>query len=194
LAFSTRDVPVTILKTLDETGAAANTLVIFASDNGGPMHSRNEPFSGRKGTTYEGGIRVPCILRWPEKLAAGSESSQVAMTVDLTAAILNLAGAKPLPNLPLDGIDIVELLRSGMPDIARTLFWRQRRGELTWRGVRAGDWKLVSKQDGSQRQDWLFDLAKDRAEKNDLAASHPADMQRLHEMLGKWEDEVKPTR
>jgi N-acetylgalactosamine-6-sulfatase len=184
----------TILKTLDETGAAANTLVIFASDNGGPMHSRNEPFSGRKGTTYEGGIRVPCILRWPEKLAADSESSQVAMTVDLTASILNLAGAKPLPNLPLDGIDIVEHLRSGRPDIARTLFWRQRRGEVTWRGVRAGGWKLVSKQDGSQRQDWLFDLAKDRAEKSDLAASHPADMKRLHELLGKWEGEVKPTR
>src|SRR5436190_6704136 len=87
-----------ILKSLDESGAAANTLVIFASDNGGPMHSRNEPFSGRKGTTYEGGIRVPCIMRWPGKLIAPSESSQVGITMDLTASILNLAGAKPLSN------------------------------------------------------------------------------------------------
>ena len=184
----------TILKTLDETGAAANTLVIFASDNGGPMHSRNDPFSGRKGTTYEGGVRVPCILRWPGKLTAGSESSQIAMTVDLTASILNLAGAMPPVNRPLDGIDIVEHLRSGIPEMPRTLFWRQRRGEVTWRAVRDGDWKLVSKQDGSQRQDWLFDLRKDRAEKSDLAASRPTDMQRLRNLLAQWEDDVKPNR
>ena len=199
----------TILKTLEETGAAANTLVIFASDNGGPMHSRNDPFSGRKGTTYEGGIRVPCILRWPGKLAAGSESSQVAMTVDLTASILNVAGTLRVPSsgtrvessdgtrsvpTTVDGIDIVEHLRSGKPDMPRTLYWRQRRGEVTWRGVRDGDWKLVSKQDGSQRQDWLFDLAKDRAEKSDLAASRPTDIRRLQDLLAKWEEDVRPTR
>ena len=79
----------TILKTLDDTGASQNTLVIFTSDNGGPANSRNDPFSGRKGSTYEGGIRVPCLLRWPGKLAAGSESSQVGITMDLTASILS---------------------------------------------------------------------------------------------------------
>src|SRR6476620_44819 len=101
----------TILKTVDEIGAADNTLVIFASDNGGPNFSRNDPLSGRKGTTYEGGIRVPCILRWPDTLPAGKESSQVGITMDLTASILNLAGAKPLPYQPLDGIDLVDHLR-----------------------------------------------------------------------------------
>ena len=185
----------TILKTLDETGAAANTLVIFASDNGGPQHSRNDPFSGRKGTTYEGGIRVPCILRWPGKLTAGSESSQVAMTVDLTASILSASG-DGTRNVPatLDGMDIIGHLQSGKPDIARTLFWRQRRGTITWRGVRDGDLKLVSKQDGSQRQDWLFDLASDKAEKNDLTQSRAKDMQRLRGLLAGWEEDVKPTR
>src|SRR5262245_37346038 len=89
-----------VLKALDEMGAATTTLVIFASDNGGPNFSRNDPLSGRKGTTYEGGIRVPCILRWPDALPAGKESSQVGITMDLTASILNLAGANTLPNQP----------------------------------------------------------------------------------------------
>ncbi|HMC12001.1 MAG TPA: sulfatase-like hydrolase/transferase, partial [Pirellulaceae bacterium] len=168
--------------------------VIFASDNGGPMHSRNEPFSGRKGTTYEGGIRVPCLMRWPEKLPAGRESLQVGITMDLTASILTLAGAKPPANHPLDGIDIVAHVRQDKPDTPRTLFWRQRRGENTWRGVRDGDLKLVSRQEGNQRQDWLFDLAADRAEKADLYASQPADRERLRGLLARWEEEVKPNR
>jgi arylsulfatase A len=184
----------TILKALEDKGAVANTLVIFASDNGGPQHSRNEPFSGRKGTTYEGGIRVPCILRWPGKLPAGSESSQVGITMDLTASILHLAGAKQTLSHPLDGIDIVEHVRQGKPDTARTLFWRQRRGELTWRGVRDDDLKLVSRQEGIRRQDWLFDLASDQAENTDLSASRAVETERLQKLLSRWEEEVKPSR
>jgi N-acetylgalactosamine-6-sulfatase len=184
----------TILKTLDDIGATNNTLVIFSSDNGGPMHSRNEPYSGRKGTTYEGGIRVPCILRWSSKLPAGAESSQVGITMDLTSSILNATGAKPLTDHPLDGIDIVEHIRQQNPNASRTLFWRQRRGELTWRGVRDGDLKLVSRQEGDKRQDWVFDLASDHAEKNDLATSRPAERRRLQDLLSRWEVEVKPAR
>jgi arylsulfatase A-like enzyme len=183
-----------ILKTLEESGAAKNTLVIFTSDNGGPQHSRNEPFSGRKGTTYEGGIRVPCILRWPGRLTAQSESKQVGITMDLTASILHLAEAKPLANQPLDGMDIVEHVRQGKADVARTLFWRQRRGENTWRGVRTGDLKLVSQQTGKTRQDWVFDLNQDQTEKNDLSASQPNQLKRLQELLIEWEKDVQPNR
>jgi arylsulfatase A len=184
----------TILKTLEETGAAANTLVIFSSDNGGPANSRNEPFSGRKGSTYEGGIRVPCLLRWPGKLAAGSESSQVGITMDLTKSIVNLAGAKSHADYPLDGIDIVAHLLERKSEMPRSLLWRQRRGQVTWRGVRDGDLKLVSKQDGNAREQWLFDLSIDAAEKTDLTNSRPADARRLHELLARWEEQVKPTR
>lgn len=184
----------TILKTLDDLGLGKNTLVIFSSDNGGPANSRNDPFSGRKGTTYEGGIRVPCILRWPDKLAAGSGSKQVGITMDLTASIVNLAGAKPIAELPPDGIDIVSHLRDQKPDINRTLFWRQRRGQTTWRGVRDGDLKLVSKQDGNAREEWLFDLSSDLAEKANLATARPADIGRLADLLARWQQQVKPTR
>ena len=184
----------TILKTLDETGAAANTLVIFSSDNGGPQHSRNNPLSGRKGTTYEGGIRVPCIFRWPGKLQAGGESSQVGITMDLTASILQITGGKPLPGFPLEGIDLIGHVQQRKPDMKRTLFWRKRRGEQTWRGVRDGDVKLVSRDDSGQRQDWLFDLSKDQAEKNDLSQSHSAERRRLQDSLARWEEDVKPNR
>jgi arylsulfatase A len=184
----------TILKTVDEIGTADNALVIFASDNGGPQFSRNDPFSGRKGTTYEGGIRVPCILRWPGKLPAGAESSQVGITMDLTASILNLAGVKTPMNQPLDGIDIVQHIRDQKPNIARTLFWRGRRAETTWRGVRDGDLKLVSRQISDRREDWLFDLASDIAEKKDLSTSRRADLDRLESLLTRWEQDVKPTR
>jgi arylsulfatase A-like enzyme len=191
----------TILKTLDEIGATNNTLVIFTSDNGGPLHSRNDPFSGRKGSTYEGGIRVPCILRWPGKLPAGTESSQVGITMDLTASVVGTlrvpytnVGTKSVPDSELDGIDIVEHIRQQKSNASRTLFWRQRRGELTWRGVRDGDFKLVSRQEGDKRQDWLFDLAGDLAEKKDLAASQSTDLKRLQDLLSRWEVEVKPTR
>lgn len=183
-----------ILKQLEETGAADKTLVIFTSDNGGPQHSRNEPFSGRKGTTYEGGIRVPCVLRWPGKLVAGSESQQVGITMDLTASILNLAGGKALADQPLDGMDVVEHVRHGKADVARTLFWRQRRGENTWRGVRDGNRKLVSQQTGMRREEWLFDLGSDITERNDLAASRAGEMKRMQELLAKWEEQVKPER
>lgn len=195
-----------ILKTLDEIGAANNTLVIFNSDNGGPQHSRNDPFSGRKGTTYEGGIRVPCILRWPGKLTAGTESSQAAITMDLTASVVGTLrvpttsdGARSLPTTKgptadFDGIDIVEHIRQQKSDYPRSLFWRQRRGNVTWRGVRDGELKLVSKQDGTQRQDWLFDLRSDPAEKTDLSAVRPAELRRIQELLVRWEREVKPNR
>jgi hypothetical protein len=85
-------------------------------------------------------------------------------------------------------------LRENKPDMPRTLFWRQQRGDQIWRGVREGDWKLVVRQQGSERTQWLFDLAKDIGEKNDLQASRPADFQRLQVLLAKWEEEVKPSR
>lgn len=186
----------TILKTLDETGTSQNTLVIFTSDNGGPANSRNDPFSGRKGSTYEGGIRVPCLLRWPGKLAAGSESSQVGITMDLTHSILAVAGPVPVPyrTAALDGIDLVNHIRQQAPNLSRTLFWRQRRGEQTWRGVRHADLKLVSRQQADQREEWLFNLASDQAEKTDLAAARPADLANLKSLLAAWEEQVKPTR
>jgi arylsulfatase A-like enzyme len=183
-----------ILATLEETGAASSTLVLFASDNGGTTYSRNAPFSGQKGSTYEGGIRVPCLLRWPGKLPAGTTSEEIGIMMDLTASLLAAAGATPPDGIKLDGVDLIGALQRGEPLTARTLYWRQRRGDRTWRGVRDGPWKLVSRADGSQRRDQLFNLDSDPAEQHDLAAEQPQRLQRLLTLLARWEEEVRPAR
>ena len=102
-----------ILDALDRLKLAQNTLVIFTSDNGGEWLSRNAPLFHRKSTLWEGGIRVPLLLRWPARLAAGTTSSQVGITMDLTASILAAAGVKPPAGYRPEGIDLVGPLQKG---------------------------------------------------------------------------------
>ncbi len=183
-----------ILAAVEATGQADNTLVIFASDNGGNKMGSNVPFAGHKSGLYEGGIRVPCIVRWPGVLPAGRTSSQPSITMDLTASMLAAAGATAPPELPLEGMDILGHVRRAAADRARTLFWRARRGQRTWRAVRDGNLKYLTRQDGDKIEQHLFDLAADPAEKTDLLAARPADADRLRSLLTKWEQEVKPRR
>ena len=183
-----------ILRTLKAKGFASNTVVIFASDNGGATQASNAPFAGHKGGLYEGGIRVPCIVRWPGVLHAGTVCDQVCITFDLTCSILRIAGAKPPAGRKLDGIDIFEHVEQGRPRLVRTLCWRARRGERTWRAIRDGDVKYLSRQDGDERQEWLFDLARDPGEKADLLAVRPADVERLKAILSIWERDVRHSR
>jgi len=183
-----------ILSELDRTGLAGRTLVIFASDNGGPQHARNDPYSGRKGGLFEGGIRVPCIVRWSGVLPAGLESDRPAMTMDLTASLLRAAGALPIKDRPLDGIDILQDVEKQRPASPRTMFWRARRGVETWRAVRDGTLKYVSRHNGDRVQEHLFDLARDPAEKENLLTRRPDDVARLKRLLVAWEQEVRPAR
>lgn len=175
-----------ILKTLERLGLARNTLVIFTNDNGGEWLSRNAPLSHRKGTLWEGGIRVPLILRWPGQLPAGKTSEQVAITMDLTASILGATGATlPAGHRP-DGLDILPILRRDSPIVERQLFWRIVRPERHQKAVRSGRWKLLV--DGGQF--FLFDLPSDPGERNDLAARHPELVVSLKNLLADWEKDV----
>src|SRR5262245_57331997 len=112
----------TLLDGLARRGLAENTLVVFVSDNGGEWLSRNDPLFNRKDTVWEGGIRVPAILRWPGHVPAGRVSGQVGITMDLTASFLALAGVKR-GDLRLEGVDLVTALARG-ESIERDLFWR----------------------------------------------------------------------
>ena len=103
-----------ILAALDRLGVPRNTLVIFTNDNGGEWLSRNAPLYHRKATLWEGGIRVPLILRWPGQLPAGKTSEQVAITMDLTASILAATGTHAPQGYRPDGIDIFPSC-AGMP-------------------------------------------------------------------------------
>ena len=183
-----------LLAALDERGLAENTLVAFASDNGGFAGAgRMGPLRGAKGTTFEGGIRVPLILRWPGRIAAAVPCEQATATFDLTRSILELAGAEPSAER-LDGYDIVGHVLEQRDNFARTLFWRGRRGDVTWRAVRDGNAKYVRKTDGSDSQEWLFDVARDIGEQNNLMAQREAEANRLKGLLGAWEADVKAAR
>ena len=182
-----------IVTALKEKELLDRTLVVFASDNGATQSGSTGGLSGFKGQTFEGGIRVPGIVRWPGGgIPRGVVSDQASMTMDFSASIVRVAGAHA-PR-PLDGFDIVGHLQSGVPSVDRTLFWRGRRGVRTWSAVRAGALKYVRLIDGSKTQEHLFDLARDPAETSDLLAQRPGEVQRLEALLAAWEQEVKPTR
>jgi arylsulfatase A-like enzyme len=174
-----------ILGALERHALAPNTLVIFTNDNGGEWLSRNAPLSNRKSTLWEGGIRVPLLLRWPRMLPANRTSAQVAITMDLTATILAATGTALPANHPLDGINLLPILRGRSSPVERRLFWRRLR-PTAQRAVRSGRWKLL--QDGVDF--YLFDVAADPGERHDLTAVHPDLVRKLSAALDDWEREV----
>jgi N-acetylgalactosamine-6-sulfatase len=142
----------------------------------------------------EGGIRVPCMVRWPGEIKPGTVSNQQGSLMDLTASFLRVAGVKSPKRKKLDGIDILQHVQSGKADFDRTHFWRARRGDRTWKAVRDGDMKYVYKIEDGKMEEWLFDLSRDMGEKNDLKASGAKELKRLRKLLAKWERNVKPVR
>ena len=171
-----------ILRLLEQRGLTANTLVIFTNDNGGEWLSRNAPFFHRKATLWEGGIRVPLIMRWPGVLPAGKTSPQVAATMDLTATVLAATRTTPPASYRPDGIDLTPMLRGDTPVRDRDVFWRIP-PPRNQRAVRSGNWKLLF--DGAQVL--LFDLANDPGERNDLAARQPGKVATLKRLYLAWE-------
>lgn len=174
-----------ILAALERRGLTRNTLVIFTSDNGGEWLSRNAPLSNRKSTLWEGGIRVPLILRWPGHLPANTTSAQVAITMDLTASILAATGATIPAAYRPEGLDLLPILNGRSRVVERQLFWRVKLPREQ-RAVRSGPWKLV--QDG--RNFYLFDVAQDPGERNDLTSIRPELVRKLNAALDAWEKDV----
>lgn len=183
-----------ILAKLDETHCTDRTLIIFTSDNGGTASARPTPFRGIKGSTFEGGLRVPCIIRWPNRLPEKAVTGQVALTMDLSASIVRIAGAKVRNDRPFDGLDIVERLEKNQPILPRTVFWRGRRGNGTSWAVRDGALKYVARREGGRKEEHLFTLDNDPGEKTDLLAQRPEDAARLKRLLAEWENKVQPKR
>jgi arylsulfatase A-like enzyme len=184
-----------VLQALDETGRAGNTLVIFCSDNGAyPIAASNAPFRGHASELFEGGIHVACMARWPGVLPRGAVDDRPVMTFDLTASILAAAGVAAPAERPLDGVDVLGQIAAGRPPAPRVLYWRARRANRTWRAVREGDWKYVSRTDDEGFSEWLFDLSQDPGETENLLANAPADAERLKQLLIAWEREVQPAR
>ena len=172
-----------VLTTVRELGQEENTLIFFIADNGGPTASTssgNGPLRGFKGTTFEGGIRVPFLVQWKGTIAAGDTYDFPVVNLDVLPTILAAAGRPAEAAAKLDGVDLLPFLtRKAQGRPHDTLFWRFGR---QW-AVRRGDWKLVVAKGGGDQPE-LYDLAADPGEQTDLAAREPdrvAELQRLHE-------------
>jgi arylsulfatase B len=174
-----------VLETLRETGLESNTLLFFISDNGGPtkeLTSSNLPLRGGKGDLYEGGIRVPFLVKWPAQLPAGKIYRDAVVSLDVFATASAAAAAPIRRERPMDGVNLIPYLRGqadGKPH--DVLFWRlQRKAAL-----RSGDWKLVRNPRGGSDANWqLYNLAQDIGEARDLADQMP---ERRTSLVAAWE-------
>ena len=178
-----------VLATLDETGLAKNTLVVFTSDNGGllPMAANNRPWRDGKGSMYEGGLRVPFAARWPGRIAPGSRSEVPALTMDIFPTALAAAGLAPAKSV--DGTSLLPALLGQVAEAAtppRDLFFIRREGGKPFGGkeieaVIRGRWKLLQNSPWGPRE--LYDLTNDSTETRDLAASEPETVTALSNAL-----------
>ncbi|MFJ6747699.1 sulfatase [Streptomyces sp. NPDC091266] len=166
-----------VLAAVKRSGQEEDTLVFFASDNGGERWSYNWPLSGNKASLQEGGIRVPTVLRWPSRLDPGQVSHEPVFTPDWTATLLEIAGARPDRAHPLDGTSLAGYLLRGERLAERDLFWRVR-GE---RALRRGDWKYYRGKGGT---DQLFHVTDDPREQADRSG---AEKQLLGRLRAAWE-------
>lgn len=174
-----------IMKALDDENIAGNTLVIFTSDNGGAEFSDMGIYSGGKEELWEGGIREPAFARWPGVIPANSVTQQVTITMDWTATILAVAGAKPDPAFPPDGINLLPFCTDKKKAEDRTFYWRLFQSTKQ-KAMRDGNWKYLQTEDG----EFLFNLADDPGEKKDVKEKFPSLFQQLKAKYGIWEKGV----
>jgi arylsulfatase A-like enzyme len=193
-----------ILKVLDQLGIADNTLVIFTSDNGGLSYEKdglrdentsNLPLRGRKGSEYDGGLRVPWIVRWPQHVAAGSENKTPIQHIDLFPTFQTLAGAKRPPQ-KLHGKNLIPLFKgaSGFAQ-ERDLFWYLPGYSAFHKPsvmVRRGKWKLVHRLDEDESE--LFNTSQDVGEADDRSKTEPELASLLTRSATAWLDDLNAPR
>lgn len=199
-----------VTKALDDLGLAGNTIVIFATDNGGVGGYRREgiergageitdnaPLRSGKGSLYEGGTRVPFIVRWPGQVPAGTECKTPTVHVDLYPTLLALSGAKT-PEHPLDGESLLPLWRDPAGKLTRDAIYQHFPGYLGagpgfWRTtpvslVQKGDWKLMEFLEDGHLE--LYNLNDDLSEKTNLAEKDPERAEALHGQLVAWREGI----
>ena len=177
----------TIVSALARHDLTDDTLVIFLNDNGGPTYTgvqSNGPLRLGKLFLFEGGVRVPMIVRWPAVLPAGSVFEETTSSLDVFSTVCAAAGIELPETIPQDGVNLLPFLtgeRSGAPH--ESLFWSNGPNIA----VRSGDWKLVQ----SHEHVWLFDLSEDLGEQNNLAPSRPHKVERLQQAYRQWRSGMK---
>lgn len=175
-----------VLAALERAGLDRDTIVVFTSDNGGERFSDTWPFTGAKGELLEGGIRVPLIVRWPGRIAAGTTSPQVMITMDFLPTLAAAAGAAPDPAMPSDGENLLPVLLGESPVRPRRLFWRFKNAQQA--AVRDGDWKYLA----LGGRDYLFDLARDPRERANLKETEADRFGALKAAFDAWNATMLP--
>jgi arylsulfatase A-like enzyme len=195
-----------IMAKLAELGLDEDTIVIFASDNGGVGGyediggrgiTANRPLRGGKGMLYEGGVRVPFIVRWSKQVRPGEVCDRPTIHVDIFPTFLDVAGVKKRPSQPLDGVSIVPLLRDPRGQLPREAIYHHFPGYLeggkSWRTqpagfIRAGDWKLTEYFEDGRLE--LYNLKEDLGEQHNLAAKLPERARDMQARLAAWRQEI----
>lgn len=179
-----------VLAKLDELNLADETLVIFTSDNGAYGGVTDlTPLRGVKGHLYEGGIRVPLIVRWPGQIEAGTISSEPVISMDFLPTILDVAGLKPSPGVPLDGESLMPLLR-GEGQLERDAIYFHypnyafHKENRLGGAIRMGDYKLIEFYDDNSVE--LYNLVDDLSEEYDLSTEMPEKAAEMKDNLDKW--------
>lgn len=177
-----------VLQELRNTGQDKNTLIIFQSDNGGSLgHADNYPLKGGKAQFFEGGIRVPCIVKWPGKIGRGLENHDFLSALEMFPMLTHAAGAELPDSVIYDGFDMLSVLQGTKRSEREHMFWEFRSDTA----ARVGDWKWVR----SKRGNGLYNLADDVGENNDLSAKHPEIVQKMEAAFTAWRktmDEAEP--
>lgn len=188
-----------VLNKLKELNLYENTLVVFTSDNGGLSTLRrkgyptsNEPFRAGKGWCYEGGIRVPLIIKSPYPNTVGKVCNESVVSTDFYPTILELTGMKKHSEQHVDGVSLVPCLSGGKQLERKTIYWHYPHYHgSTWTpgaALRHEDWKLVVFYDKEKTE--LYNLKNDPSEKNDLAPDMPEIVEELAQMLEEWQKSV----
>ena len=176
------------MQALDASGLTGNTIIVFTSDNGGERFSNMWPFSGMKQELLEGGLRIPAIARWPGRIAAGSVSDQVMITMDWLPTLLAAAGTTPDAAYESDGENLGPIVTSRVPPHPRKLFWRYKAGSQ--RAVRDGNWKYLR----IEGNEFLFDVVQDPRERANLKDREKAVFDRLKGDWEAWNGTMLPER
>ncbi len=179
-----------VLASLDRLGLAQNTLVVFSADNGATFevgnkgtsnyHDSNHPFAGQKRTLNEGGMRMPGLVRWPGRVAAGRKSDAIVHMIDVHPTLLAAAGGTP--GSQLDGRNMLDVFEGKAPPPDRTLFWEWRGEGVQWHAAMRGNLKLIEI-NGSR---FLYDVVRDPGERRNVFAEYPEPYKQLQAELAAW--------
>ncbi|MFQ5810500.1 MAG: arylsulfatase [Armatimonadota bacterium] len=171
-----------VYQKLDELGVADNTIVIYYSDNGPNGWRWNGGMKGRKGSTDEGGVRVPFLIRWPGHVEPGAQIPQIAGAIDLLPTLADMADIPIVGDKPLDGTSIRPLLLGTADEWPDRMIFSHQRGRVS---VRTQQYRL-------DQQGKLYDMTADPGQHKDITDEQPQAAEELRDAVAEWSDEVLP--